>query len=196
MNPYLSETERQTLASAKIGLAGTGGLGSNCAQHLVRAGIKKLVLVDDDIVSESNLNRQFFFRDQIGEKKVSALAANLRRIEPELQLELHDVRLSSANLKTIFADCDIVVECFDGAEMKAAFLKELLPTGQKLVAASGMGGFGRSNAMRAKVMGDRLVMVGDGESDIADRPPQSPRVGLAAALEANSVIALLLDKEI
>lgn len=197
MNTYLTEEQRATLEKAKVGIAGAGGLGSNCAMHLVRAGIRRLVLCDFDVVSESNLNRQFYFRDQVGEKKVFALADNLRRIEADLELELHDVRLSAENLKATFADCDIVVEAFDGAEMKAVFLREMIPTGKRLVSASGMAGVGRSNAMRVQRMGHRLVMAGDGESGVSETSaPQSPRVGIAAAMEANSVMALLLNEDV
>lgn len=197
MNTYLTEEQRATLEKAKVGIAGAGGLGSNCAMHLVRAGIRRLVLCDFDVVSESNLNRQFYFRDQVGEKKVFALADNLRRIEADLELELHDVRLSAENLKATFADCDIVVEAFDGAEMKAVFLSEMIPTGKRLVSASGMAGVGRSNAMRVQRMGNRLVMAGDGESGVSETSaPQSPRVGIAAAMEANSVMALLLNEDV
>ena len=92
-NTYLNDEERDIRENAVVGIAGAGGLGSNCAMHLVRAGMKRLVIADFDVVSESNLNRQFFFRDQLGRKKVDALAENLRRIEPDLKLDLRDVRL-------------------------------------------------------------------------------------------------------
>ena len=88
MNTYLTKTEREILEDAKVGIAGAGGLGSNCAMHLVRAGVKRLVIADFDVVSESNLNRQFFFRDQLGMKKVEALKANLLRINPEAEVEI------------------------------------------------------------------------------------------------------------
>ena len=61
-NPYLTPAERAVLERARIGIAGAGGLGSNCAMHLVRAGVRRLVVADFDVVGESNLNRQFFFR--------------------------------------------------------------------------------------------------------------------------------------
>lgn len=176
----------------RIGLAGAGGLGSNCAAHLVRAGVKKLVIADFDVVSESNLNRQFFFKDQVGEKKVTALAENLRRIADGLELEIHDLKLDESSLPKLFAECDVVVECFDSAEAKAMFLRSLLPTGKKLVSASGMAGIGKSNAMKVRAFGKNLVLVGDGESGVSDsEPPMSPRVGIAAAMQANSVLALL-----
>ena len=59
-NTYLTPEERAVLESARVGIAGAGGLGSNCAMHLVRAGVKHLIVVDFDVVNESNLNRQFF----------------------------------------------------------------------------------------------------------------------------------------
>ena len=95
VNEYLSSEEQAILESASVGIAGAGGLGSNCAAHLVRAGIRHLVIADFDTVAESNLNRQFFFRDQLGRKKVDALRENLLRIEPGLTLEMHDVKLNS-----------------------------------------------------------------------------------------------------
>lgn len=196
VNTYLTETEREILEKARIGIAGAGGLGSNCAMHLVRAGLRKFVICDFDVVSASNLNRQFFFRDQIGRKKVAALGENLRRIEPELDLELCDIRLDSESVRKLFSDCDIVVEAVDGAETKVMILSALLPLGKPLVTASGMAGWGRSNAMRVRRMGRSLIAVGDGESAVdGGQSPQSPRVGLAAALQANAVVALLLGQE-
>ncbi len=67
-NTYLTERERDILENAKVGIAGAGGLGSNVAMLLVRAGMKKLVIADFDTVNESNLNRQFFFRHQLEEE--------------------------------------------------------------------------------------------------------------------------------
>ena len=83
VNSYLKPDEANALGSACVGIAGAGGLGSNCAMHLVRSGIGKLVIADFDTVNESNLNRQFFFRDQVGRVKVEALRENLLRINPE-----------------------------------------------------------------------------------------------------------------
>ena len=197
VNLYLTEEERTVLEGARVGIAGAGGLGSNCAQHLVRAGIRRFVICDFDTVNASNLNRQFFFRDQLGMKKVEALAANLRRIEPELDLTLHDIRLDADNVASAFAGCDIVVEAFDAADAKSMLLGTLLPRGVRLVAASGLAGWGRSAALVVRRMGRNLVMVGDGVCGVGpDHAPQSPRVGIAAAMEANAVVSLLLNKEI
>lgn len=196
-NPYLTPAERAVLEKVRIGVAGAGGLGSNCAMHLVRSGIRHLVVADFDVVGESNLNRQFFFRDQLGMKKVDALKANLLRIDPEADVQAVDVRLDAVSTRELFEDCDIVVEAFDVVEAKTMILSTLMPLGMRLVTASGLAGWGKSNAMRVRKMGANVVVVGDGETGVAtDVAPTSPRVGIAAAMEANAVVAWLLGKEL
>ena len=195
-NTYLTPEERTALESAHIGIAGAGGLGSNCAMHLVRSGVKHITIADFDVVNESNLNRQFFFRDQIGQKKVEALKANLLRIEPDADIRIVDTKLDASSTKELFADCTIVVEAFDVVEAKAMILAALAGSGKKLVTASGLAGWGRSNAIRLRRMGSSVVAIGDGETSVGDgAAPVSTRVGIAAAMEANAVVSLLLGCE-
>ena len=195
-NTYLTPSERAVLEAARVGIAGAGGLGSNCAMHLVRAGVRHLTVVDFDVVNESNLNRQFFFRDQLGLKKVEALKANLLRIDPGADIRSVDLRLDAASARETFAYCDIVVEAFDVVEAKAMLVTALAPSGKRIVTASGLAGWGRSNAMQVRRMGN-IVAVGDGETAVGDNAaPASPRVGIAAAMQANSVVAMLLGKEL
>ena len=195
-NTYLTPKERAALESARIGIAGAGGLGSNCAMHLVRAGVTHLTVVDFDVVNESNLNRQFFFRDQLGMKKVEALKANLLRIDPDADIRIEDVKLDVESSREVFADCDIVVEAFDVVDAKVMLVSAFAASGKRLVTASGLAGWGRSNAMRVRKMGN-IVAVGDGETAVcADAAPSSPRVGIAAAMQANSVVAMLLGEEL
>ena len=194
-NTYLTPEERAVLESVRVGIAGAGGLGSNCAMHLVRAGVKHLTVVDFDVVNESNLNRQFFFRDQLGQKKVEALKVNLLRIESDVDIRAVDMRLDASSAREIFADCGIVVEAFDAVDAKVMLVSAFASSGKKLVTASGLAGWGRSNAMRVRKMGS-IVAIGDGETSVGDgAAPVSPRVGIAAAMEANAVVSLLLGCE-
>ena len=195
-NTYLTPEERAALESARVGIAGVGGLGSNCAMHLVRAGVKHLTVVDFDVVNESNLNRQFFFRDQLGQKKVEALKENLLKIEPDVDIRTVDMRLDASSAREVFADCGIVVEAFDAVDAKVMLVSAFASSGKKLVTASGLAGWGRSNAMKVRKMGN-IVAIGDGETSVGDgAAPVSPRVGIAAAMEANAVVAMLLGKEL
>ena len=197
VNPYLTDAQRTVLEKAKIGVAGLGGLGSNVISHLVRAGIRRFVAADFDVVSASNLNRQFFFADQVGRKKTEALAENLRRIDPDLELDFRDLRLTEENTQELFADCDVVVEAFDKADAKTMLIGALADSGIPVVAASGLAGFGKTNDIRVRKAGKNLYLVGDLVSGISpELAPASPRVGIAAAMEANTVVAILLEMEI
>ncbi len=189
---YLSPQQQTRLASAKIGIAGAGGLGSNAAFMLVRSGIRRLVLADKDVVDASNLNRQAYFPEHVGRPKVEALAEQLRRLEPGLELILIHETLTEQTAAARFAGCDAVVEAFDGADNKAMLFQTLLPTGAFLVGASGIAGWG-GPPMKARRLGERAVLVGDGVSAIGpELPPMAPRVIQAAAMQADAVLAFLL----
>jgi sulfur carrier protein ThiS adenylyltransferase len=116
----------QRLKTARVGIAGVGGLGSTVAVALARVGIGELVIADFDVVEPSNLNRQQYFVDQLGEYKVAALTATLKRINPYVAVTPHQVMLDPANVPTIFSGCSVVVEAFDQADMKSMLVDTVL----------------------------------------------------------------------
>ncbi|MDE7392505.1 MAG: ThiF family adenylyltransferase [Treponemataceae bacterium] len=91
-----SELQR-TFSSAKVAVCGLGGLGSNIAIALARAGVGKLILIDFDRVDIANLNRQQYKADQIGMYKTEALRENLREIAPYVELTTATERITEAN---------------------------------------------------------------------------------------------------
>lgn len=186
---------KERLSEKCVGIAGLGGLGSNCAAALVRVGVGKLVLADFDVVSEPNLNRQFYFADQIGMKKVEALYDNLKRIGAYAALSIHPVRVTPQNMGLLYAGCDVVVEAFDDAGEKAWFIQEMflqLPD-TPLVAASGMAGIGHLGSLSVVRQGN-LIVCGDGATEVSDAtPPLAPRVGVVACMQADVVVQILLS---
>ncbi len=182
----------QKIENARVGLAGAGGLGSNCAAHLVRIGFKKLTIVDFDTVDPSNLDRQFYFADQVGMKKTEALKANLLRINPDLELVMVDWKLEPGACAGVFQDCSVVAECLDSAETKQALVAELLPLGCLIVSASGLGGIGSSDNIKVHRIKPNLVIVGDLDSDIETKPALSPRVNVASAKQSDVVLEYVL----
>ncbi|MFA5168211.1 MAG: sulfur carrier protein ThiS adenylyltransferase ThiF [Candidatus Omnitrophota bacterium] len=184
----LGETRLTKIEKAKIGIAGAGGLGSNCAACLVRAGFKHFTIADFDRIEPSNLDRQFYFEDQVGMKKVEALRTNLHRINPHLELQMLPVKLDRTNIREIFRDCDVVAECLDRAEAKSMLVSELLPSGKLIVSASGLGGFGSSDNIKIHRLKKNLILIGDLASDIEKAPALSPRVSIAAAKQADVVL--------
>lgn len=185
------------LAGKCVAIIGCGGLGSNAAVMLVRAGVGRLVLIDFDVVSESNLNRQAFFADQVGLLKTDALAANLRRIRPTVELTLVSERLTAATLVDAVAGADVAIEAVDAADTKAtitAVFMDRLPE-TPLVTASGIAGCASANAIVTERLAERLYLVGDLTSDAsAGLPLYATRVMVAAAAQAHMALRLLLGE--
>lgn len=181
-----------------VGIAGVGGLGSAIAVALTRLGIGKLIIVDFDLVEPSNLNRQQYFVDQIGQPKVTALKENLLRINPGAEIVAQHQRVTADNLTTLFGTVDVLVEAFDAAEQKAMLTRTFLgqTSDKPLVAASGMAGFEPSNSIQTQKVGERLYLCGDGTTAAEPgRGLMAPRVGIAAHHQANAVLRLLLGEE-
>ncbi len=183
------------IQNARIGLAGAGGLGSNCACNLVRVGFKRFTIADFDIIEPANLDRQFYFIDQIGMNKVDSLKANLLRINPFLELKMINKRIENTNIKELFNDCDVIVECFDRAEYKSMLVSELIHSGKLIVSASGLGGIGSSDDIRVHKIKKNLIIIGDLKSDIDRTPALSPRVNVAAAKQADVVLEFIINRE-
>ncbi|MFM9145748.1 MAG: sulfur carrier protein ThiS adenylyltransferase ThiF [Phycisphaerales bacterium] len=180
-----------------VGIAGLGGLGSAVAVALARVGVGRLVLVDFDVVEPSNLNRQQYFVDQLGMPKTEALAANLRRIQPYVSIEAHAVRLDAGNVAATFQSIDLLVEAFDRADQKEMLL-EAFPAarpGAPFVGESGVAGHGDTASIGVRRLGGGVYVVGDRESAAEPgRGLMAPRVGVAAHVQANLAVRILLGE--
>lgn len=185
------------MKNAVVGIAGLGGLGSNVAVALTRLKVGKLILVDYDVVEESNLNRQNYFFDQIGQHKVDASLENLRRINPKADLEGKKIRLTPENIPPIFSECHLIAECFDRADQKQMLVETVLSKMKDvvIVSASGLAGYGRSNDIVTRRISDRLTLIGDMVSGIGPGIPlTAPRVGIAAYHQANAITEILINE--
>ena len=187
---------QQAFSSATVAICGLGGLGSNIAIALARAGIGKLILIDFDRVDITNLHRQQYKASQIGLYKTEALAENLKEIAPYISLELHTERITEENAKAILSDADILCEAFDSAEAKA-MLTEIVLTEMRdkyLVAASGMAGLYDANRIKTRKVTSNFYLCGDEKSDVVDGLGLvSSRVMVCAAHQAHTVLRILAN---
>ncbi len=186
------------IKKGRVGIAGAGGLGSNIAAALARIGIGTLIVADFDVVEPSNLNRQYYFIDQLGMSKVTALQETIRRINPGVEVRAICEKITPDNLKKHFSEIDVMVEAFDDADQKTMLISHFLREFPQipLVAASGMAGFAPANLITTRKVAKNLYLCGDGVT--ADQPGQglmAPRVGIAAHHQANAVLRLLLGEE-
>jgi len=182
------------LKESKVGIAGAGGLGSNAAMLLARAGVGQLIIADFDVVEPSDLNRQFYFLDQIGLPKVIALEQNLKRLNPYSLYEMHNVRITPDNVKEIFSRADLLIEAFDRAEEKQMLIEQWLThfPQKPIIAASGLAGYGGNNKIRQRKLGN-LYICGDQATECDEcTAPMAPRVTVVAAMQANLAIELLV----
>ena len=185
---------QQAFSTAVVAICGLGGLGSNIAIALARAGIGKLILIDFDRVDITNLHRQQYKADQIGMYKTDALADNLREIAPYIELEAHTERITEENAVTLLKDADIICEAFDDAECKAMLTNTVLSElpDKYLVAASGMAGMGVTNSIKTRRITSKFYLCGDETSDVSDGIELvAPRVALCAAHQAHTVLRIL-----
>ncbi len=197
LNEKHGEDVQKKLSAVTVAICGLGGLGSNIAVSLTRAGIGKLILIDFDRVDISNLQRQQYRMDQIGAYKTSALSENLMLINPYTELCAHTVRVTEDNMEELLREADIVCEAFDKAEAKAMltnYVLENMPD-KYLVAGSGMAGFDSANLVKTRRVAKRFYLCGDGVSDVNDNIGLvSSRVMLCAAHEAHAIIRIIAEK--
>ena len=197
MTRLTKEDVEEQLMLASVGIAGAGGLGSNIAMALARAGIGQLVIVDFDIVEEKNLTRQYFFLDQVGQPKVEALKANINRASRGVKVYAINRRLEPGKMAVPFRKVDVVVEALDNAETKAQFIEEILLElpGKPIVAASGVTGWGGCENIYLRSMSP-LYLVEDKHAKPSDEGILlAPKVGLLAHMQANTVLEIILGVE-
>ena len=193
----LTPEQSHLLQEARVAVVGLGGLGSNVAMWLARLGVGHLLLYDFDKVELSNLNRQYYFFEDVGKYKAEALLAKLQQVNPYGDYQSKVARLTEANLEELLASAHIICEALDKAEAKAMLVNGVLEKfpDKYLVAASGLAGLEDSASMTVRQITPRFYLCGDGHSDFHELPLCGARVGLCAAQEALTIARLILRLE-
>lgn len=193
----LTAEQLTALHNAHIAVVGLGGLGSNIAVALTRLGIGHLYLYDFDKVELSNLNRQYYFLGDIGKYKADALIAHLRQINPYADFQAQVIKVTPENIPELLGSCSIICEALDAAESKAMLVSNVLTnwSDKKIIAGSGLAGFGAASAITSKRINKNLYICGDNESDFHALPLCGARVALCAAQQALLVARIILGLE-
>lgn len=193
----VGETLQSRLRKSCVAICGLGGLGSNIAVSLARAGVGTLILIDFDRVDITNLNRQQYKACQLGLEKAKALSDNLREINPYIHLIPYCAKITAENLPDLAGQAQVVCEAFDAAEEKSMLTEAVLTKlpSAVLVAASGMAGLGDPNEIKTRRISPRFYICGDGCSDVDTLGSLfAPRVMLCAAHQATTVLRILTEQ--
>ena len=193
----LTAEQSQRLQVAKVAIVGLGGLGSNVALWLARLGVGQLLLYDFDKVELSNLNRQYYFLEDVGQYKATALLGHLKAVNPYGNYHSRVVQLTEDNLAELLSEANIVCEALDKPEAKALLVNGVLESfpDKYLVSASGLAGFASSASMQVRRVTPHFYLCGDGISDMLQLPLCGARVGLCAAQEALTIARIILQME-
>ena len=138
--PEINESAQLKLKNATVLIVGLGGLGSPAAFYLAASGIGKLVLVDDDKVELSNLQRQILYKvSHIGQSKSKAASKTLQALNNQIALDTVCERLNTDNAKRLINECDIVLDCSDNFDTRYLINRLAKQFGKSLVSGAAMG---------------------------------------------------------
>lgn len=194
LNIRHGEDLQNKISAARVAVCGLGGLGSNIAIALARAGVGHLHLIDFDRVDLTNLNRQQYAVGQLGQYKTDALRETLSLVSPYCDVTCDTVRVTEENLPDLLRNEDYICEAFDRAEAKAMLVSGVLEhfPEKYLVTASGLAGLGSANTIQTRRVSKRFYLCGDGTSDSSvGLGLVASRVLVCAAHEANMILRLI-----
>jgi molybdopterin/thiamine biosynthesis adenylyltransferase/rhodanese-related sulfurtransferase len=135
--PEIGQQGQRTLLDSKVLLIGAGGLGSPVALYLAASGIGTIGLVDDDVVDESNLQRQVLHTvDRIGQPKTASARVALAALNPETNVVEHRERLSADNVERLIAGYDVIVDGTDNFDTRYVLNDAAVRLGKPVVHGS------------------------------------------------------------
>lgn len=194
LNIRHGEELQNKISAARVAVCGLGGLGSNIAIALARAGVGHLHLIDFDRVDLTNLNRQQYAVGQLGQYKTDALRETLSLVSPYCDVTCDTIQVTEETLPDLLKTEDYICEAFDRAEAKAMLVSGVLEhfPEKYLVAGSGLAGLGSANTIQTRRVSQRFYLCGDGTSDSSvGLGLVASRVLVCAAHEANMILRLI-----
>ena len=198
MLPQIDLAGQEKLLASRVLIIGMGGLGSPIAMYLAAAGIGHLVLVDDDVVELSNLQRQIAHTtEDIGIAKVESAKQTIQKLNPEIQVSCFNKRLNEKELANEVNLADVVIDGTDNFSSRFALNEQCVKNNTPLIsgAAIRMEGqvsvFNKTNASPCY----RCLYKDEGELDTScsNNGVLSPVVGIIGSIQASECIKVLLN---
>ena len=186
-----NEEEQSRLWNSTVVIVGCGGLGSQVIANLVSVGIGSFVLVDHDVVEESNLNRQFIHFGRLGHHKVDSAEEWILNAQPKASVEKHKCMLDAENADGIVSEGDIVIDCLDSVSSRYVLAQSCRRMGRTLIHGGVEGTFGQvmSFLPDSQITLESVVRGEDGP-----HASYAPAVSLIGSLMADEAVSMILGR--
>lgn len=185
---FRGEEALQKLAAPTIAICGAGALGSHLADNLLRQGVRKMIVVDDDRIEEHNVGTQIYGVADVGARKVDVLRAQLYRATSQ-EIDVISKRLDSRNAKKLLRGADIVVDTFDNSASRRIVQDHCR---EREVECLHVG----LNADYCEVLWDTGYRVPqDVDGDVCEYPLARNLVILAVAIASESIVRFIANEE-
>lgn len=186
--PEIGGPGQQKLKRARVLVIGAGGLGAPVLEYLAAAGVGTLGIVDDDTVSLSNLQRQVIHdTDAVGEKKGESARRAIARINPNVSVELHDLRLTAENAAALVKQYDVVADGSDNFDTRYAVADACAAEARPLVHAA----VGRFDGSITVLKPFETAEDGRPNPNYRDLFPEPPPAGLVPSCAEAGVLGAL-----
>ncbi|GAB4117859.1 MAG: hypothetical protein Kow00103_14840 [Candidatus Caldatribacteriota bacterium] len=194
-----SPEEQIKLRQSKVAIIGSGGLGGTVLELLARVGIGELVIIDKDIIAESNLNRQILAREtNLGKQKVKVAQKRIKEINSSIQVKIYATFINADNVKELIKGIDVVVDALDNLPSRFVLQEACRELKIPLVHGAIAGFNGQLMTIFPEDKG--LELIYGNKNDLPEKGSEtklgSPTVtpAIIAALEAQEVIKILLKR--
>jgi adenylyltransferase/sulfurtransferase len=185
----IGETGQRKIENATVAVAGLGGLGCNVITHLASAGVENFIVIDDQSIEESNLNRQFIYTEKdIGKSKPERMAWWIKRLNPEATVKELEFTISDDTASRI-GECDLIMDCLDNYDARMALNKYAYNKNIKMVHGGAEALVGQVTVIIPNVTPCLQCIFPKRKPD--ETPSISPMVGTIGSIQAMEAIKIL-----
>lgn len=199
MLPEIDIAGQEKLLASSVAVVGLGGLGAPAALYLISTGVGHLVLIDDDVVEETNLQRQIVHSEaSLTQTKVSSAARTLSAINSRAEITQYNRRFTESQFVDLFQCVDAVVDATDNAETRYMLNTACLQTGTPLISGAAVRMEGQVSVFDPRdpdspCYGCLYKDIEDEELNCAENGVASPVVGIIGSIQAMETVKLLVD---
>jgi len=200
--PEIGKKGQKKLSEATVSVVGVGGLGSVIADALVRCGVGEIRIADDDIVEESNLQRQTLYsEDDIGSPKVEVALSKLKKINSNVDIKIQEDRIGPDNIEEFIEGSDIVLDGTDNLETRYTMNDACVKNNIPWIYTAVMGTYGMNmSIIPSETPCLRCIMPDKAEKDTYETGAEAgilfsiPRT--MANIAATEAVKYLVDKKV